>query len=194
MFEWKQNGRRLNPDISHLFSYGSSPERMGPASICGGIQWGAIGPPWPGGGSREPFGRFPGAPLVTFPAMGKSRPRQGSRRCGGLGEDGQPSTTASVHFLPLIRLAFGQPPVSLRLGQARLWAATGSPFIPAPLLRSPQGKAVRCGGRQRRRKGSTIVRTADRYAPSVFAALRRIHLPRGGRLATAAGMENIKMS
>ena len=39
-------------------------------------------PPWPGGESREPFGRFPGAPLVTFPALGKSRPPAGAAPAG----------------------------------------------------------------------------------------------------------------
>ena len=152
MFEWKQNGRRLNPDISHLFSYGSSPERMGPASICGGIQWGAIGPPWPGGGSREPFGRFPGAPLVTFPAQGKSRPRRGPRRSRRLHE-------CKIIFLRVQALVLLRNPPLIRR------SAPASP-------RGSQGTGRPCAGAA---KGTL---KSKRVLPAVWsAAQRRIYHP-----------------
>ena len=53
-----------------------------PGNIRGGLQWGAIGPPWPGGGVQGNLSEgFPGAPLVTFPASGKSRPWKGPQPC-----------------------------------------------------------------------------------------------------------------
>ena len=53
-----------------------------PGNIRGGIQWGAIGPLWPGGGVQGNLSEgSPGAPLVTFPASGKSRPRKGPQPC-----------------------------------------------------------------------------------------------------------------
>ena len=75
--------RRIYRPNAGVFSLSFSRLSQNPRNPPGRIQGrGPRAPPWPGGGSREPFGRFPGAPLVTFPALGKSRPPAGAAPAG----------------------------------------------------------------------------------------------------------------
>ena len=160
---------------------------MGPASICGGIQWGAIGPPWPGGGSREPFGRFPGAPLVTFPAQGKSRPRQGPRRSRRLHE-------CKIIFLRVQALVLlRNPPLIRRSAPASPMGSQGTgrpcirflpawPFVPRPrrAVCLPLGEGGSGVSRKPETDEGLSPRRADCFPPGKPGARAVISLRRCG--------------
>ncbi len=124
------------------------------SSPGGRIQWGEPPrrfPPWPGGRSREPFGRFPGA--FSFPSFFLSHKKK----------DGRRRQTQGVYRQQGKAPVSGCPnDLSTPSGAPRQLPQGGS-LIPIPILHAPQANSFREAEIHRPQGRNSFFSPSERY-------------------------------